>query len=325
MDSTQIILAIAAAAFASAVTFTKAHTAPLDPSAINNASYTGGELPEGQSPLTAKVQVLFDRAGTSPGVIDGYSGENVNKAIRGFEQVNGLAVDGVMDLTIWNMLQAKGNEVIVSYTITQHDVSGLSDPLPEDYAKLARLDWLGYTSVQEKLAERFHMDIEFLSKLNSGAAFGVGETIFVADPGSDQEAEIARIVADKSNARLLAYDASGTLVAIYPVTIGSTSTPSPSGIHEVVGIAIDPTYSYAPDKNFVQGDNTEPLTIPPGPNGPVGNVWIDLSEPTYGLHGSPEPAKIDKTHSHGCVRMTNWDANELARLVSPGVTVEFRD
>lgn len=324
MDTIQIMLAIAAATFAAVVTFGKAQAAPMDPAAINTATFTGQQLPEGQSPLAVRLQILLDRAGASPGVIDGYSGENVEKAIRGFEQVNGIEVDGRLDPMVWDTLQAMGDDVIVSYTITEEDTSGLPEELPEDYAELAKLDHLGFTSVREKLAERFHMDEDFLSDLNPGAQFTAGESIFVADPGADQEAKVARLVADKSEARLLAYDATDALIGIYPVTIGSSSTPSPSGTHTVTAVAIDPTYSYNPD-NFVQGNNTEPLTLPPGPNGPVGDVWIDLSKPTYGIHGTPHPSKIDKTSSHGCVRMTNWDARELAHMVSQGVTVEFRD
>ncbi|WP_417412791.1 L,D-transpeptidase family protein [Hoeflea sp.] len=324
MDAIHVILAVAAATFAAAVTFGKANAAPMDPAAINAAIFTGQQLPEGQSPLAARLQILLDRAGASPGVVDGYSGENMQKAIRGFEQVNKIPDDGLVDQMVWDTLQAMGSDVIVSYTITGEDVSGISAQLPDDYAELAKLDRLGFTSVREKLAERFHMDEDFLAELNPGTQFITGETIFVADPGPDQKAEIASLVAVKSQARLLAYDASQTLIAIYPVTIGSASTPSPTGVHTVNGVAIDPTYSYNPN-NFVQGNNTEPLTLPPGPNGPVGDVWIDLSEPTYGIHGTPHPSKIDKTSSHGCVRMTNWDARELAHMVSQGVTVEFRD
>lgn len=324
MDAIHVILAVAAATFAAAVTFGKANAAPMDPAAINAAIFTGQQLPEGQSPLAARLQILLDRAGASPGVVDGYSGENMQKAIRGFEQVNKIPDDGLVDQMVWDTLQAMGSDVIVAYTITGEDVSGISAQLPDDYAELAKLDRLGFTSVREKLAERFHMDEDFLAELNPGAQFTTGESIFVADPGTNQKAEIANLVAVKSQSRLLAYDASQTLIAIYPVTIGSASTPSPTGVHTVNGVAIDPTYSYNP-KNFVQGNNTEPLTLPPGPNGPVGDVWIDLSEPTYGIHGTPHPSKIDKTSSHGCVRMTNWDARELAHMVSQGVTVEFRD
>ncbi|MFH1516872.1 MAG: L,D-transpeptidase [Pseudomonadota bacterium] len=324
MDGIQVMLAIAAATFAAAVTFAKANAAAIDPASINTAGFEGEQLPEGQSPLAVRLQILLDRAGASPGVIDGYSGENVEKAIRGFEQVNKLPVDGLIDQKLWDTLQALGSDVIVSHTITDEDASGLSADLPTDYAELAKLDKIGFTSVQEKLAERFHMDMDFIAELNPDAAFTPGETIFVADPGTDQEAQVASLIADKSDARLLAYDASGTLIAIYPVTIGSISTPSPTGTHTVKAVAVDPTYSYDP-KNFVQAGNKEPLTLPPGPNGPVGNVWIDLSKPTYGIHGTPEPAKIDKASSHGCVRMTNWDAMELAHMVSQGVTVKFRD
>ena len=112
------------------------------------------------------------------------------------------------------------------------------------------------------------------------------------------------------------------LVVAYPATIGSEDNPSPSGVHTVEAVAPMPNYTYNPE-NFVQGDNTETLVLPPGPNGPVGSMWIDLSEPTYGIHGTPEPALIDKTNSHGCVRLTNWDAQELSTMVEPGVTVEF--
>lgn len=301
-----------------------AHASQLDAAAINSATFNGEALPDGQSALAVKVQILLDRAGASPGVIDGYSGDNLDKAIRGFEQVNRLTVDGVLDQEVWDALQAMGGDVIVNYTISDDDAAGLSAPLPSDYAELAKLQQIGFTSVKEKLGERFHMDVDFLEALNAGANFTAGETIAVADPGNDLSLEIARIVANKSQARLLAYDAQDALVAIYPVTIGSSQTPSPSGTHSVNAVAMDPTYSYNPD-NFVQGDNTEPLTLPPGPNGPVGSVWIDLSKPTYGIHGTPEPSKIDKTASHGCVRMTNWDARELAHMVSVGVPVEFRD
>ncbi|MAZ16858.1 MAG: murein L,D-transpeptidase [Ahrensia sp.] len=294
--------------------------------AINAADFTGQALPDGQSPITAKIQILLDRGGVSPGVIDGYAGENVDKAIRAFEEINGFPVDGVMDKDVWQALQAHGGEAVSAYQITVEDVSGIVPPLPEDYKELAKLDWLGYESAAELLAERFHMDIEFLQALNPGVDFAEpGTTILAANPGADAETQIARIVADKSRERLLVYDATGRLVLSYPVTIGSGDTPSPTGTHEVLGVATDPTYSYRPDENFQQGDNDEQLTLPPGPNGPVGSVWIDLSEPTYGIHGTPDPALIGKTASHGCVRLTNWDANELAALVTNGTPVEFVD
>lgn len=294
--------------------------------AINAASYSEGSLPDGQSALAARLQVLLDRAHASPGVIDGYEGENVDKALMAFEEMNGMPVDGRLDQEAWEALQAYSGDAFVRHSVSEDDVSRIVSSLPEDYAELAERDWLGFTSVAEKIAERFHMDIDFLRKLNPSADFeAVGTEIWVAAPGEDSKPQIGRIVADKSMARLLAYDDSDRLVLSYPVTIGSEALPSPTGTHEVTAIATEPTYTYRPDENFQQGDNDEVLTLPPGPNGPVGLVWIDLSKPTYGIHGTPYPAEVDKTSSHGCVRMTNWDAMELAHAVETGVPVVFEE
>lgn len=303
---------------------TPATATPFDAASIDAATYENGPLPEGQSALTAKLQALLDRAGISPAVIDGYKGGMTRSALRAFERRAGLAVDGVLDPEVWQALGGpQADSVTQRYRITEEDVSGLSDPLPEDYAKLAELDRMGYVRVSEKLAERFHMDEDFLRGLNPDAAFRAGETISVMAPGANASGKVARIVVHKGRSRLTAHDAQGAILADYPVTVGSDQTPSPSGTVEVVAVAIDPTYSYNPDVNFQQGDNTEPLTLPPGPNGPVGSVWIDLSEPTYGLHGTDEPAELFRSQSHGCVRMTNWDARELADMVDAGVTVFF--
>jgi lipoprotein-anchoring transpeptidase ErfK/SrfK len=190
---------------------------------------------------------------------------------------------------------------------------------------MAQQEMLGYVSAAEALAEKFHMDVDFLRQLNPGAGFGAGSTISVFSVKDPAEATVSRITIDKSTQRLLAETADGRTVANYPVAIGSAQTPSPSGRHEVKAIAIEPTYTYDPDKNFQQGDNDQALTIPPGPNGPVGSVWIDLSKPTYGIHGTPDPAELFTAQSHGCVRMTNWDALELADMVETGATVVFQE
>ena len=180
--------------------------------------------------------------------------------------------------------------------------------------------------MSEMLAERFHMDEGYLKALNPDAVFGrAGTIIKVANTGANVKTPVDHIVADKAKKQVRAYDASGKLIVAYPASIGSSDTPSPAGTHEVAKIAIDPEYTYNPNLNFKQGENDKVLTIPPGPNGPVGSVWIGLSKPTYGIHGTPDPSKIGKTESHGCVRLTNWDAGELAKLVKRGVSVEFLD
>jgi lipoprotein-anchoring transpeptidase ErfK/SrfK len=198
------------------------------------------------------------------------------------------------------------------------------EAIPEDFAEMAKMDRLGFTSPEEMLSERFHMDIDLFTALNAGTDIAAGAKVVVANvEAPPPEGKVSRIEADKAKAQLSAYDAEDRLIVAYPATIGSDENPSPSGTHKVDTVAEDPVYYYRPDENFQQGDNTEELDIPPGPNNPVGTIWIDLSEPTYGIHGTPEPSKIDKTESHGCVRLTNWDAEELAKLVEPGVPVEF--
>jgi lipoprotein-anchoring transpeptidase ErfK/SrfK len=209
------------------------------------------------------------------------------------------------------------------YVITDADVSAIVPPVPKDYGEMAKLTMLGYTSVSEELAERFHMDQKFFEALNLAAKLVAGDTVFGAITGPNRTGTVARIEADKAARQVRAYDADGKLLVAYPATIGSAATPSPSGRFTVVAVAENPTYTYNPDLNFKQGNNDKVLTIPPGPNGPVGTVWIALSQPTFGIHGTPEPSMIDKAASHGCVRLTNWDAEELAKMVSKGVVVDF--
>lgn len=292
---------------------------------IDAASYDGGDLPRGRSALTAKIQVLLDRSGTSPGVIDGFKGGMSQSAIMAFERRAGLPMDGVMDPHVWNLLQSFADRpVTMDYTITKEDAQGLVDAIPTDYAEKAKMETMGYTSIAEKLGERFHMDEKFIGFLNPGATLQPGATIKVTAPSAPIRGEVARIIVDKATRRVAAYDARGRMLVDYPATIGSDSTPSPSGTHKVVTVAINPNYTYNPQRNFQQGDNDRPLVVPPGPNGPVGTVWIALSKPSYGIHGTPTPSQLFVNQSFGCVRLTNWDAQELAGMVKSGVTsVEF--
>lgn len=273
----------------------------------------------------AALQVYLDRNGISPGVIDGRMGSNVNKALDAWFERTGERIDPADTDMIVSRLAASGGLAFTTYTVTAEDAAGpFIASVPSDYADKARLERLAYTSTLEMLAERFHMDEAYLKELNPGADFSrPGVQIKIADTAEKTTGAVTRIIADKARKQVRGYDANGTLVVAYPATIGSTSTPSPSGEVTIERIARNPGYTYNPKINFKQGDNDQILEVPPGPNGPVGTIWIALSKPTYGIHGTPEPSKIGKTESNGCVRLTNWDAEELAGMVTPGVSVSF--
>ncbi|MBU2167168.1 MAG: L,D-transpeptidase [Alphaproteobacteria bacterium] len=277
-------------------------------------------------PAMARAQILLDRTRFSPGIIDGLGGENTRQAIAAFEEAHDLEVDGELDAKVFDQLSSgDSNRVLTDYTLTEADVAGpFIGSVPEDIAAMGELETVGYADAREALAEKFHMSEALLDALNPGVDFTrAGQTIVVAETGPDAlGGKVARIVIDKAENALRAFDADGKLLAFYPATIGSGEMPSPSGTHTVRAIAPEPNYTYDPSR-VSYGDGGSKVVVPPGPNNPVGSVWIDLSRDTYGIHGTPDPAKIGKTASSGCVRLTNWDVEQLADAVEPGVTVEF--
>lgn len=313
-------LAICGPASAASLTAEAVNTASIDSISLEAPA----EKPTEPDAAIVRLQVLLDRAGASPGVIDGYVGSNLAKAVSGFEALKGLPVDGKLDPDVLKDLASK-EPTVRSYEITADDAADIVKEIPKDYAEQAKMEHLGYTSVAEKLAERFHMDIGLITALNPTASFAPGETISVAFPGEARTGSVKRIEVRRQSGEAFAFAEDGALLAVYPATIGSEDSPSPKGTHKVKGVSRMPKYTYNPKINFQQGDNKKVLQLPGGPNGPVGTVWIDLTEPTYGIHGTPEPELIDKVGSHGCVRLTNWDVEELADMVKPGVVVKFVD
>jgi lipoprotein-anchoring transpeptidase ErfK/SrfK len=278
------------------------------------------------APTVLRAQVLLDRARFSPGVIDGMQGENLRQAIAAYEESKGLTVDGQLDAQVFATLTAgDAAPVLADYIITDKDIAGpFVASIPEDLEEASKLKALSFTSVEEMLGERFHMTPDLLRALNPGVDFNAAGTTIVVAAVRPQAlpAAVARIEVDKTERAVKAFDATGKLLAFYPATIGSDDRPAPSGTLKVRAIAPEPTYTYDP-KRLTYGDGKMKVTIPAGPNSPVGSVWIDLSEDTFGIHGSDEPKEIGKKFSHGCVRLTNWDAEQLAAGVKPGVVVKF--
>ncbi|WP_244546568.1 L,D-transpeptidase [Bosea sp. OK403] len=283
----------------------------------------------GPDPFIVKAQVLLSRRSVSPGVIDGGGGENFRKAVAQFRRQANLGGGDEIDEFTWLGLGGdSANDVVSEYKLSAKDIAyDFADAIPRDYAKQAKMKRLSYTSPEEMLGERFHMSEKLLRALNPGADFSAaGASLFVVwAERSLEKGSARRVDAIKSTGMVVVFAADDKVLASYPATIGSENTPSPTGEYTVERVARNPNYTYDPGKNFQQGKNTEVLVLPPGPNGPVGTIWIALSKPTYGIHGTPEPSQVSKTTSHGCVRLTNWDAEELADLVKPGVPVRFVD
>jgi lipoprotein-anchoring transpeptidase ErfK/SrfK len=274
-----------------------------------------------------RIQVLLDRAHFSPGVIDGYDGENVRKAVSEYQQANALAVNGLADEALLTQLeQADSSPALVAYVLTAEDVEGPFVDVPSDLEAMSRLEHVGYESATEKVAEKFHMDEDLLRTLNPGVDFTqAGAEIVVANGGGELSTQAASVEVDIAEGAVRAFDAQNQLIAYYPATIGSGDAPAPVGEHTVRGVAFDPTYRYDPARLPTFGQRAHgALDIPAGPNNPVGAVWIALSADTYGIHGAPNPSQVSKTQSHGCIRLTNWDAIELGHAVSVGVPVAIR-
>ena len=305
-----------------------ADAAPLELGAVNGAQL---QLPlrrnESTNPTLIRAQVLLDRAHFSPGEIDGKFGDNFKKALMAFATAQGLNSNGELTDEIWQKLTATSSDpVLTKYTISDDDVSGpFVHSIPTKLEKMKDLPVLAYTSPREKLAEKFHMSQELLSALNAKQKFDTAnETIIVANIAENAAPEKAtRVEVDKNAQILKLFGRDQQLLATYPATVGSTEKPAPSGRLKITSISKNPTYRYNPKYEFKGVQATKPFTIKPGPNNPVGLVWIGLSGEGYGIHGTPDPSKVSKTASHGCIRLTNWDALSVASAVAKGTSVDF--
>lgn len=330
-----------------------------------------------------QAQVVLDRRGFGPGVIDGAMGPSTRNALEGFQEANGLDVTGELDdatkeaLSQWERIPATR---VVTIPAAWGDLT--FDSIPDSPADQAQMDRLGYESLDEKLAERFHTTVAVLRDLNpngrpagapapqasasstptpsasastrsgsdensSDSYFTAGQQIRVPNIGADRispdaiqdrgwqqtlaalgvgsdQPQVAKIVVDESEGWLKGYDSEGKLVVLFTVTTGSENDPLPVGDWGITGISYNPPFSYQPDLFWDVPDSEEEQMLPPGPNGPVGVVWIDLTKEHYGIHGTSAPETIGSVESHGCVRLTNWDAARLSGMVDTNTEVVFQ-
>lgn len=270
------------------------------------------------------VQVMLDQSPHSPGVIDGLGGANTDRAIRYYRKANDLPDGRQVDDELVNALYSDvGGDIFRTYTVTEKDASKSFKDNPDDFEAMSKLDELSYETPLEMLAERFHMDQDFLQALNPDADFSKAGTklVIVSHGNRTFDTEIATIEIRKGEATLVGLNESGQVLVSYPATIGSSKFPSPSGEMKVAALAMAPNYTFDPDDQKWGPDKT--FILPAGPNNPVGGTWIDLGKDGYGIHGSPDPQMVAKNASHGCVRLTNWDVAELANAINTGIPVKF--
>ncbi len=296
------------------------------------------------------VQVILDTLGFGPGVLDGKGGQSLTAALKGFQEAKGLPRTGKPDAaTLRALYPYRAKRPTTRFTLTREALAGpYYNPLPKDYAEQAKLPSLGYATPMEKLAEMFHTQPAVLIALNSPTTrLRVGDTIVVPNalPASrdydpkltdqwrqtlamlnvDATQPVAdHIVVDKSDGVLRVLDKDDKLIAQFSATMGSEHDPLPLGSWTIKGADYNPKFHYNPALFWDAKKGDEKELLPPGPNGPVGVVWLDLSKEHYGIHGTPHPELIGRTESHGCIRLTNWDVARLSQMVKPGTKAVFQ-
>jgi len=288
-------------------------------SALTAESVNAADMDAGDAAML-RSQVLLDRVHFSPGEIDARGGTNTTRAIAAFQRFRDIEASGKLDARTWDALTGDGAPALLAHTLTADDVAGPFAAVPDDMMAQSKQDALGYENVLEALGERFHASPALLRRLNPGSDFKAGTRIVVPNVAEAAPlAEPARVVVSKSDSVVRLVDAGGKVYAQFPASTGTERDPLPIGEWKIEGVATDPTFHYNPDLFWDANPSHAKAALPAGPNNPVGTVWIDLSKPHYGIHGTPEPQNIGKTQSHGCIRMTNWSARRVADVVKPGM------
>ena len=280
-----------------------------------------------QASPALRAQILLERAWFSPGEIDGQWGSKSRSALSAFQQAKGLTVTGEMDDASMAALDMGGTAALVNYALTDADVAGPFVKTPKSTAAKAKMKSIAYQSAAVALGEKFHASPALLRTLNPGAALDTAGGTLVVPNVLDMAAlpMASKVIVDKSDSALRLFDADGNVYARFPITSGSSEYPLPIGDWSIETVTPDPSYSYDPALIAGANKNDPKALLPPGPNGPVGTMWMGISKPHYGIHGTPEPGMIGRSQSSGCVRLTNWSANAVSKAVNVGMIVTMQE